>query len=175
MSFRLRPEGLLRLFRFHRFKLAFHRWIIDPLIEFILSQVPVGLRFPLARRLLYLISDSAKVVQSIASNDRTKMILLVSLHRHTREIRVANAAVSAGWTPVLLYTGTLKYRPEDHFRYHARLRSRFEVVLFTWLFPNNPVHVFGWLPQEAFIFSVTKAGPVIIDYYDICSTMLTMP
>lgn len=137
--------------------------------------IPLTMRYRVARLLRFQYSAIAEALDNIPADCLAKTVLFVVRNPHSRETRMAEAAIFAGWHPIMVYTGNMRYAPDKYFQIHAKLRNLFQLILVVWLFRGPLIHVFASYGYMGYIFSASKTHPVILDIYDTCSGFLLYP
>jgi hypothetical protein len=138
----------------------------------------VCLRFsvPAKRRLARLLSFQFRVIteafDAIPEDQLTRCVLYLSLKPHTREAKLAEAARLAGWRPILVYAGDLKFDASQYFQFHARVGGLLQLLLVSWLFRGPLVQVFAPDGAQAYLLCVAKINAVVLDLNDTCKSHL---
>ena len=140
----------------------------------LLLRVPPAARPSFARKhLLPAYGGLAQHFAALPPDRRARTVLFVSMHPHTRETRIADAARASGWNALLLHYGPCRYDTARHFSFAARVEDLFQLALAVWLFPGALVHVFTLRGDHALLLCATKNRPTVVDFYDTCAGWLS--
>lgn len=145
-------------------------------LEVLLPQIPTEGRAEFARAVLE--QACPQLVQSFATlppEVRARSVLFLSIVTHSREIRLAEAARQAGWTPILVTLNQPKFNVRDHFHIAHVVQNHLLLMLAQWLFPGPIVHLFTPFGDQAALYLTYKTKPVILDIYDPCSEFKNEP
>jgi len=111
-------------------------------------------------------------LETIPPDQLGKSVLFLALGPHIRETRLAESARLAGWNPILVYAGELKYDPNEYFSFHAKVGSLFQMLFASWLFRGALIHVFAPDGAQAYLLCVAKYQPLVLDLNDTCKSHL---
>lgn len=137
-----------------------------------LRQVPIDKRRLFAREQLE--KTAPHIVALFDRLPRQKLaqiVLYIALQPHSRENRLAAAAVKAGWWPILIHLGAANPAPKTPFLAHMSVSGAVELILATWLFPGSLVHGFFLAGEDALLFASLKPRRLVLDFYDTSSGM----
>src|SRR5437870_2390665 len=104
---------------------AFAGWVLVTCGAFL--RFSPSMKRRLARSLSFRFRTIAEAFAAIPQDQLKKCILFLSLKPHTRETRLAAAARIAGWEPMLVYAGEIKYDPNEYYSFHAKVGGLIEL------------------------------------------------
>src|SRR5690348_17328482 len=90
----------------------------------------------LARLFSFRFRAVAEAFAAIPPDQLNRCVLFLALKPHTREAKLAEAARLAGWQPMLVYAGDIKFDASRFFQFHARVGGLLNLLLVGWLFPG---------------------------------------
>lgn len=145
-------------------------WVLRGLVA-VLRCTPSTKR-RLARAFSFRFPTVAKALDAIPANRLEKCVLFLSLRPHTREVKFAEAARLAGWEPILVYAGDIKFDPGKYFPVHARIGGLLQMLLISWFFRGPLIHLFAPDGAQAYLLCASKICPLILDINDTCKSHL---
>jgi hypothetical protein len=107
---------------------------------------------------------------AIPADQLARHVLFLSLKPQTRETRLAEAARFAGFEPILVYAGEIKYDPSVYYSFHAPVSGLLDLLLISWLFPGALIHVFSPDGAQAYLLCAAKTRRLILDLNDTCKS-----
>lgn len=100
-------------------------------------------------------------------------IVLVTSQLRQREIKMAYAMVSLGWSVNLIYYDSTPFRPEGYFSSVKKVKSASEAHYYAQGLAPDLVHVFsGAIDEYILLFCQKKIAPVVIDLNDVFTPAL---